>query len=385
MVDVDVRERRVPAMLALVSAGYFLSVWAWGLLGPLAPRLRHEAGLTGVEQALIVAVPVLVGCLGRAPVGALADRFGGRIVVLAVTGLAAAALTGLAAGGYRSLPGLLIGGALLGCAGTMFAAGVQLVSRWFPGAGRGVAMGVLGMGVCGSAAGGLTAVRWADAHGIAFPFLISAALLVAGAVVIGAGVRDAPGGPARPAPGRLAAALRLPITWRAGAWYSVQFGLFVAFSVYLPVYLGDAYGLDAARAGLWMAGVVVLAMLARPLGGWLADRVGAARPLAAGLAALAAAATVQAFTPPLAIVGGLTLPVMAIALGVASSATLVRVAGAAGAAMVGLVTGLVTAAAGLAGFATPLIMAFSYSATGGHGPAVAVLAAAAGVAAWSAR
>jgi len=46
-------------MLALVSVGYFLSVWAWGLLSPLARLLRDTAGLAGVGQALVVALPVL--------------------------------------------------------------------------------------------------------------------------------------------------------------------------------------------------------------------------------------------------------------------------------------------------------------------------------------
>ncbi|BBH68516.1 MFS transporter [Actinoplanes sp. OR16] len=368
-------------MLLLVSAGYFVSVWAWGLLSPLAPLTRDTAGLGGIGQALVVALPVLVGCLGRVPVGALADRYGGRATFLAVLAVSVVALGILAAGGHRSAAGLLIGGALLGVAGTTFAAGVQVVSGWFPGAGRGVALGVLGMGVCGSAAGGLTAVRWAGAYGMAAPFLISAALLTLCAVALAVFGRDAPAGPREP--GRLRAALRLPITWRAGGWYSVQFGLFVAFSVYLPVYLDDSYGMPAADAGLWMAGFVIVAVLARPLGGWLADRMPPARPLSVSLAVLAVAAGIQSFRPPLPVVA-VVLLAMAVSLGVASSATLVRAAEGAGPSLVGLVTGLVTATAGLAGFAAPVLMAFSFSATGAHGPAVALLAVAAGTAAWSA-
>ena len=347
-------------MLVLVSVGYFVSVWAWGLLGPLAPLLR----VGGLGQALVVALPVLVGCLGRAPVGALADRFGGRAVFVAVLALSIAALLGLAAGGYRTVPGLLAGAALLGLAGTTFAAGVQVVSGWFPGAGRGLALGVLGMGVCGGAAGGLTAVRWAGTYGMAMPFLAGAGLLAAAGAALTLLGRDAPAPP------------------RAAGWYSVQFGLFVAFSVYLPVYLGNAYGLPAEDAGLWMASFVVVAVLARPAGGWIADRA-PGRPLVAALAVLAVAAGVQAFTPPLPVVP-LTLLAMALGLGVASSATLVRAAEGAGPSLVGLVTGLVTAAAGLAGFATPVLMAVSYAAAGGYGPAVGLFAVAAAVAAWAA-
>lgn len=377
--------RRARLMLVLVSVGYVLSVWAWGLLSPLAPVLRDAAGLTGIEQALVVAVPVLVGCVGRVPVGALADRFGGRAILLMVTGATIAALAELAVG-YRSVAGLLTGAALLGVAGTAFAAGVQFVSGWFPGPGRGLAIGVLGMGICGSAAGGLSAVRWAGTYGLAAPFLVSAALLAAWSMVVLLVGRDAPDrSPDRHRfGGRLVAALRLPITRSAGAWYSVQFGVFVAFSLYLPVYLVNAYAVDAADAGVWMAGYVVVTVLARPVGGWLADRFSPRPPLVAALALLTVAATVQASTPPLSVAAGLTLPATAISIGVASSATLARVADAAGPPMVGLVTGLVTAAAGLAGFAAPLIMAFSYARSGGYAPAVILFAAAAGAAAWSA-
>ncbi|WP_433306385.1 MFS transporter [Actinoplanes sp. CA-030573] len=377
--DIAVRDgsRR---MLVLVSVGYFLSVWAWGLLSPLAPLLREDAGLDAAGQALVVALPVLVGCLGRVPVGALADRFGGRAAFLAALAVSIVALAGLAAGGYRTAGGLLAGSALLGVAGTTFAAGVQVVSGWFPGPGRGLAVGVLGMGVCGSAAGGLTAVRWAGAYGMAVPFVVSAVLLALCGVALAVLGRDAPAGSRRT--GGLSAALRLPITWRASGWYAVQFGVFVAFSVYLPVYLGNAYGLPAADAGTWMAAFVVVAVLARPIGGWLADRV-PGRPLVVSLAALAVVAGVQAFTPPLPVVA-VTLLAMAVALGVASSATLVRAAAGAGPSLVGLVTGLVTAAAGLAGFASPLLMAASYAVTGGYGAAVGLLAVAAAVAAWSA-
>jgi NNP family nitrate/nitrite transporter-like MFS transporter len=373
-------------MLVLVTVGYFLSAWAWGLLSPLAPLLRDSAGLAEMEQALVVAVPVLVGCLGRVPVGALADRFGGRALFLAVTGVTIGALAELAAGGYRSLPGLMAGAVLLGAAGTTFAAGVQFISGWFPGAGRGVAVGVLGMGVCGGAAGGLTAARWAGAYGMAVPFAVSAALLAACAMAVFLLGREAPDWlpSGQRAASRLAAALRLRITWQGAGWYSVQFGLFVAFSVYLPVYLGNAYGLPAAGAGLWMAAFVIVAVLARPVGGWVADRFGPARPLVAALGALALAAAAQACTPPFPVTAGLIMPIMAVALGVASSATLVQVAAEAGRPMVGLVTGLVTAVAGLAGFATPLVMAFSYARLGRYGPAVALFAVAAAAGAWSA-
>ena len=68
-------------------------------------------------------------------------------------------------------------------------------------------------------------------------------------------------------------------------FYFLTFGGFVAFSIYLPSLLKDEFGLSAADAGFRAAGFVVLATLLRPVGGWLADRIGGARVLAASSSA----------------------------------------------------------------------------------------------------
>ena len=75
-VTVTARQRVV--MLTVATLGFALNFWAWALLSPLGPRFKDSLHLTSFQQALVVAVPVLVGALGRIPVGALTDRFGGR-------------------------------------------------------------------------------------------------------------------------------------------------------------------------------------------------------------------------------------------------------------------------------------------------------------------
>jgi NNP family nitrate/nitrite transporter-like MFS transporter len=365
-------------MLVIALLGYFFTAWAWALLGPLAPLLRDSLGLTPLVQALVVALPVMVGALGRIPVGSLADRFGSRRMYLLVTVLTITALLVLATVGHRSAPALLAGAVLLGAAGTTFAAGVPFVSAWFPER-RGLAIGALGTGLCGGALGGLTAVRLVEAYGMAAPFLVSSAALAAFGVLVAAGMRDAPRRekPAAGARGRFTSALRLPITRRSVIWYALGFALFVTCSNALPVYLGNAYGVSPARAGDVMAAFVVAGVAMRPIGGWLADRFGPARPLVIALAALTVATAVQAFTPPLPIFLAAVLPVLAVGLGVSSSAVLTQIGHTAPVPMVGLVTGVVSAAAGIAGFLTPLLLAVSFQRTGGYGPAFTVLLAAA--------
>ena len=72
---------------------------------------------------------------------------------------------------------------------------------------------------------------------------------------------------------------RAPTAWLLGAFYFLTFGGFVAFSIYLPTLLRAQFGLAPADAGFRAAGFVVLATLMRPLGGWLADRIGGAQVL----------------------------------------------------------------------------------------------------------
>lgn len=46
-------------MLALARVGFAVNFWAWALLSPLAPRFPGAAGAGPLEQALLVAVPVV--------------------------------------------------------------------------------------------------------------------------------------------------------------------------------------------------------------------------------------------------------------------------------------------------------------------------------------
>jgi NNP family nitrate/nitrite transporter-like MFS transporter len=76
-----------------------------------------------------------------------------------------------------------------------------------------------------------------------------------------------------PAIPKLVAALRLPLTWQMSFLYAVCFGGFVAFTTYLPTYLKDIYNFNLTEAGTRTAGFALAAVVARPMGGVLSDRV----------------------------------------------------------------------------------------------------------------
>ncbi|MBW6433718.1 MFS transporter [Actinoplanes hulinensis] len=356
------RHRSAGLMLALATIGFAVNFWAWALLSPLATKFQAALDLTPFQQALLVAVPVVVGSVGRIPVGALTDRYGGRIMfpLISLTTIVPVLYLGLF--GHDALVSLLVGGFFLGIGGTAFAVGVPFVNAWFPPSRRGFAVGVFGVGMGGTAISALTTVKLVDANGTATPFVITATVLAVYAGVSWLVLRDAPDRvvPTTSLGARLGSALRLRVTWQASALYAVAFGGYVAFSVYLPAYLKTAYGLTQADAANRMAGFVLLAVVMRPVGGWLSDRVAPSRVLAVSLGVVVAGAIVQSFTPGLAPLGTIAFLMMAAALGAGSGATFALVAQLAPANQVGAVTGIVGAAGGLGGFIPPLLMGAIY-------------------------
>src|SRR5689334_8434134 len=71
------RAGHLPTLIAALL--YFdVSFMTWVLLGPLAPFLREDLGLSATQQGLLTAIPLLGGSLFRPVLGMLADRIGGR-------------------------------------------------------------------------------------------------------------------------------------------------------------------------------------------------------------------------------------------------------------------------------------------------------------------
>jgi NNP family nitrate/nitrite transporter-like MFS transporter len=379
----DAAADRVPSrvlMLSLATLGFAVNFWAWALVSPLGPMFRDSGALgelTESDVALLVAVPVLVGSLGRIVVGALADTYGGRVMFPLVSALTIVPVLFLGLFALDSYGLLIVGGFFLGIGGTVFAVGVPFVNAWFPPERRGLAIGVFGAGMGGTAVSALTTVKLYTRAGQTVPFLVAAGALAAYAVVAWLFLRDAPGrvAPTTSLKQRLAVTVRLPITWQACILYAVAFGGYVAFSVYLPAYLKTAHGLSAADASNRMAGFVVIAVLMRPVGGWLSDRSGAIPVLAVMFGVVAVCAGIAAATPPLDGIGTAVFLAMAAALGAGSGATFALISRVTEPSRVGGVTGLVGAAGGLGGFAPPLLMGYIYGRTDSYAIGLGLLSA----------
>ena len=346
--------------LVLSTVAFTLCFAAWGLVGGLAPIFSRLYGLSGSETALLVAVPVLLGSLARLPMGVLTDTFGGRAVFTAVMLLAAAAAWLLPmTSSYRSL---VAAGFFLGLAGSSFAVGAAFVSRWTPTARQGTALGIYGLGTAGQSlavfAGPVVAARF----GWPTVFHATSLLLVGWGLVFVTVARNPPRTARQPG---LTAMMRIlrhePTAWLLGAFYFLTFGGFVAFSIYLPTLLRDQFHLTPADAGFRAAGFVVLATALRPLGGWLADRIGGAVVLSWVFGGIALFALLLAWPS-----------VVPFTVGALACAALMGLGNGAVFKLVperfpietGAVTGLVGALGGLGGFFPPLLLGASRDALG---------------------
>jgi NNP family nitrate/nitrite transporter-like MFS transporter len=367
--------------LALATVAFTVSFYAWSLLGPLSPDLQDALHLSDFQTSAMVAVPVLLGSLMRIPLGWLTDRLGGRRVFTALLAFTPLPLVALALW-HNSLEAILVFGFLLGFAGASFAVGVPFVNGWYSSERQGFALGIYGIGMGGTTVAGLTAPRISDHWGLSAPFWIAAGLLAATGIVFAILAHDAPRSatPRTTAPGMFAALSVFRTSGRAWAltlFYFMAFGGFVAMFLYLPKLLTGVHDLSKADAGARAAGFALLAVVARPTGGVLSDRIGAARILlvsfvGVAVLALALAATYTSMAP-------LTIfcLTMAIALGLGTGAVF-KLVPEWFPDRVGAVTGVVGAAGGLGGFFPPLVMGIVKSATGGYALGFVLMALVAG-------
>ncbi|MFN8215732.1 MAG: MFS transporter [Solirubrobacterales bacterium] len=348
--------------LALATIAFAACFSAWGMLAPLAPGLQDDLGLSDTETSVMIAIPVILGSLLRIPLGLLVDRVGGRVVFtgMLVYSVAAALLVGFA----TSYAALLGAGFLLGATGASFAVGIPFVAEWYEQRSQGFALGVYGVGNIGTAIAAFSVPAIRDAAGQAVAGIVFAVVIGTYALIWSALARDAPHRRSHRIPYRdvLRSGWKL---WRLALFYFVTFGGFVAMAIFLPKLLTDWFDYSLADAGLRAAGFTVFATAARPVGGWLADRIGARTVLVAIFAGVgfdAIGLAWQASNPAIVPVTIFSLT-MAAFLGLGNGAVFKevpvyfpRTTGAA--------TGIVGAAGGLGGFFPPLVMGVVKDATG---------------------
>ncbi|HEU0057319.1 MAG TPA: MFS transporter [Gaiella sp.] len=338
--------------LVLATLAFAVAFVGWSLIAPLAKRFQDDLDLTNTRTLMLTAVPVVLGSLLRIPVGALTDRLGGRVMFPVVLGISA--IPAVIFGFVEGYAALIVVGFFLGIAGSSFAVGVPFVAGWYPKERQGFALGVYGMGNIGTAVAAFSAPAIVDWLGREALGIVAALLLVATAVVFYSMAEDPPRGPAVDYGAVLRSGWKL---WRLALLYFVTFGGFVAMAVFLPKLLRDWFDISLTNAGLRAAGFTVVATFARPVGGFLSDRIGSATVLVVAFvgAGLDAAWLAHISSDPTWLPVTIACLTLAAFLGLGNGAVFKAVPldfpEATGAA-----TGIVGAAGGLGGFFPPVVM-----------------------------
>jgi NNP family nitrate/nitrite transporter-like MFS transporter len=374
--------RSNPVALGLALAAFTVCFFAWSMFGPLGPTLQKHLHLSEFQLAFLVAIPVVLGSVMRIPVGILTGRYGGRAVFTVLMAYSVIPLVLLALF-HNSYTVMVVLGFMLGVTGASFAVGVPFVNRWYSKDRQGFALGVYGMGMGGTVIAALTAPKMAKHWSLATPFWVAAAVMALMMIVFWLAARDAPTDAATTAgklsfTAPLAVFKRSPRAWALTLFYFLAFGGFVAMFLYLPKLLTSVHHLTKTDAGYRAAGFAFLAVIARPVGGWLSDRIGAERVLRICFIATFALAIGLAIAYRQMVPLTICCLTVAIALGLGTGAVFKLVPNWFPD-NVGAVTGVVGAAGGLGGFFPPLVMALVKSITGSYTLGFVLLAAVAAI------
>jgi NNP family nitrate/nitrite transporter-like MFS transporter len=242
-----------------------------------------------------------------------------------------------------------------------------------------LALGIYSVGNAGTALAGFFTPRLDDTIGRRQTFFFVSMMLAAMAVIFTFKIKNAPGWRASSASplAQIKKASDNRMTWDLASVYAITFGAFVAFGVYLPVLLKVAYDLPATDAASRAAGFILLATLARPIGGWLSDKIGGKPVIRISLVAIAALAAYLALQPDLRVQTTAVYLSLAAALGTANGAVFALVGKLVKAGSVGSVTGIIGAVGGLGGFLPPLVLGITYERTHSYAVALFLLAASA--------
>jgi sugar phosphate permease len=278
----------------------------------LVPALHQHDRVSLFRASLLVSAPILGLLLTLIAWGALADKYGERVVI--VTGVGAAGLLLATVPFVTPLPVLAVVLALAGaCAASVNAASGRMVMGWFPVTERGLAMGTrqtaqpLGVAIAAIALPPL-----GHTHGARDALLFPAGLCLLAAVLVFALVRD----PVRSSRSPGAAAPRSPYrTSRILSRVHVASAMLVvpqfAVATFTLVYLVGQRGWDPAVAGRWIFAFQVAGAIGRIVAGvWsdrLASRLGPMRQLAIMSAALMGVIALGALVDAAWVIAGFAL------------------------------------------------------------------------------
>ncbi|MER7206187.1 MFS transporter [Streptosporangium sp. NPDC000239] len=276
-------------LFSIVVEHLGFTVWLlWSAVVVLLPAAGFPFD---VDQLFwLVAVPNLVGAALRLPYTFAVSAFGGRnwnvasaLLLLVPAGL----LTWMVSDPRTPYWMFLVAAATAGLGGGNFASSMANVSYFYPERSKGFALGVnaaggnLGVAVVQLTVPLVAAFGLANAGAVWVVPILAAALcaylFMDNLAVVRADFASQ------------SSAFRRGHTWVMSFLYIGTFGSFIGYSAAFPLLVKATFPEAAATYSAFLGALV--GSLARPLGGWLADRHGGARVTAWSFTAMAAGAT----------------------------------------------------------------------------------------------
>ncbi|XJZ28749.1 MFS transporter [Bacillota bacterium Lsc_1132] len=351
---------------------YFdISFMIWVILGALGVFITKDFGLSPAQKGFIVAVPILSGSFFRLILGVLTDRIGPRKT--AISGMLVTMvplLWGWLFG--QSLTELYFIGILLGVAGASFAAAIPMASRWYPLHLQGLAMGIAGAGNSGTLFATLFGPRLAESigwHNVVGLAMIPLSIVFLIYIFI---AKDAPSQPEAKPVLEYFTVFKQKDTWYFCLLYSVTFGGFVGLSSFLSIFFVDQYDLSKVKAGDFVTLCVAAGSFFRPIGGYIADKIGGVRLLTFLFIGVALSMFGVSQFPTLTIVT-ILLFIGMLSLGMGNGAVF-QLVPQRFRREIGMVTGIVGAAGGVGGFFVPNILGTLKQMTGTYATGFLVFA-----------
>jgi len=280
------------ALVTVCTAGFAFSA-NYTNHAPMVPALRAEFGFNQASAGLLTTGIFLTHALMQVPSGRLADRLGPvRVLAAALAWVALGNFAIAFAGAYWQL---LFWKTFAGVGtGACFTAGARYIVSVFEGRDLHVAQGCFGGSiVLGSGFVIFAIPQLSGAFGWRGAFLGSTAVAI-GAATLWMAAAPRPQHTAKHA-GSLAEVARNPELWRLGVLQMASFGLVIVVGTWITTLLKNDFQMPIQRAGLLGSLVLLLGIVTRPLGGWLAHRMPVTTLLRSALVLNAAACAALAW------------------------------------------------------------------------------------------
>lgn len=339
------------AALTWITLAFFAGFAGVSAYGPIIAKLKETMDMGPLWLGLLASCPALTGSLLRIPFGAMVDRYGGKIPILALLGLAAIGVAGMTMlfalaphPTSTQYPFFLLFGTLCGCGIAIFSVGIPSVSYWYPQKKQGRAL-ALYAGL-GNLAPGLFAVLLPSmvvALGFIFSYVFWFVLLIILLILVGRFMKDAPyfqyrqmgididpeallvacGEELVPSGNAMASIKKAGEDWRTWTltfFYFISFGGFIALTVWLPTYWSELFSTGLVAAGMLTALYSLSCSLLRVAGGYISDSFGGEKVVLASFMMVAAGAILMAITTASFAVALAGQMILAVGMGFANAA-----------------------------------------------------------------